>query len=408
VGVLGACASSGSADGNSTRRAPAGTVLFTPDLSGVDPRFLPELERVGALISDGNYAAAGRVLDGVLARDPGGAALEAARSYQRMLDLDPSYLPALQALARAVDSGADREARAILDRMALRQPTGRVLELANAYRRILDGRAVVAGLRLSLECRPEPAESLPKNAPPGARFSRLFLVVESGLRDTVELETGPATLFVTRSVVVPSGLERDAIETRTFDDLRRITVEPGGTAEISLALFFVSAGEGELASRMRFEFEMRSGSARILPGGDRVAAREVPVMRLRVADAEETALPSDLATEPSSRPEDLVALATGASTIDVAAALRIAVRIGPVERERALDLLAPVVRDLPTDAVRALVPALRWIAVTSEPGGSPEAWRAWLRARDHRKAEERPNLLLPRSRPEGAPTEAPQ
>jgi hypothetical protein len=234
------------------------------------------------------------------------------------------------------------------------------------------------------------------------------LVVESGLRDTVELETGPATLFVTRSVVVPSGLERDAIETRTFDDLRRITVEPGGTAEISLALFFVSTGEGELASRMRFEFEMRSGSARILPGGDRVAAREVPVMRLRVADAEETALPSDLATEPSSRPEDLVALATGASTIDVAAALRIAVRIGPVERERALDLLAPVVRDLPTDAVRALVPALRWIAVTSEPGGSPEAWRAWLRARDHRKAEERPNLLLPRSRPEGAPTEAPQ
>jgi hypothetical protein len=79
-----------------------------------------------------------------------------------------------------------------------------------------------------------------------------------------------------------------------------------------------------------------------------------------------------------------------------------------VERERALDLLAPVVRDLPTDAVRALVPALRWIAVTSEPGGSPEAWRAWLRARDRRKAEERPNLLLPRLPAEGAPTEAPE
>jgi hypothetical protein len=182
-----------------------------------------------------------------------------------------------------------------------------VLEIARAYRRILDGRAVVASLRLGLECRPEDAQDLPQDAPPGARFARLFLVARSSLQEAVSLETGPATLFVTRSVVGRTGIERDAVETRTFDNLRRFEVGPGAPAEASLARFFVSAAEGEIASRMRFELELRSGSAWILTkeeaaaratdgaksGGSKAGAapsgREVPVMRMRVADAEQTA-----------------------------------------------------------------------------------------------------------------------
>lgn len=393
-GSVAGCASTrgleASEDGSS-----AGSVLLSPSLAGVDPRFLPELERIESLIAAGNHVAARGMLDALLARANGGPdglagrSLEIARDFERFLDLDPSYLPSLQALAQAVDSGQDREAAAILRRIEMRQPRGQVLEIVEAYRRILDGRAVVAGLRLRLECRVEPAEELPADAPEGTRFARLFLVAESAIAEKVLLETGPATLFVTRSVVGVNGIERDAVETRAFDSLRRLEIGPEAPAEVSLARFFVSAAPGELASRIRFELDVRSGSARILD-------REVPVMRLRVADAEETVLAPELRELPAAAPEDLVALVSESAQVDLASALAIAVRIQPDDRERTLDLITPRIDHATEDAVRALVPSLRWIAVTSEPGGWPAAWRAWLRDRERRMSGERPNLLLPR------------
>ena len=390
-------------------------MLLAPSFAGVDARLLPEFERIQGLVTQGQYAAARSALDQLRARESkglSGPALEVVLAYERLLDVDPSFLPSLQALASAVESGADREADAILRRIELRQPRGSVLEIARAYRRILDGRAVVSSLRLRLECRPVPVEEIPEGAPEGAQFARLFLVAVSGLQEIVSLEPGPATLFVTRSVVGRTGIERDAIETRTFENLRRLEVGPEEPAEVSLARFFVSAAEGEMASRMRFELDLRSGSARILSAeeaasrgqasskaGSDPRGREVPVMRLRVADAEVTAYEPALRELPAGAPEEFLALASAAGRIDLAAALRVAVRIPPKERERTLDLLAPEIEALPEEAVRALVPSLRWVAVTSEPGGGVAAWRAWFVERERKKAGERPNLILPRKAP---------
>ncbi|MFN0009163.1 MAG: hypothetical protein ACKVXR_14765, partial [Planctomycetota bacterium] len=398
LGLGTGCAANRGQEAPGEERSSAGAVLLAPSLAGVDPRFLPELERVEGLISAGNHLAARGVLDALLARtgeDLTGRSLEVARAFERLLDLDPTYLPSLQALAQAVESGADREAAGILRRIELRQPRGQVLEIVRAYRRILDGRAVVASLRLRLECRLEPAEDLPADAPEGARFARLFLVGESDLQETVLLDPGPATLFVTRSVVSRSGVERDAVETRAFESLRRLDIGPEAPAEVSLARFFVSAAPGELASRIRFELDLRSGSARILPAeaGSAGGGREVPVMRLRVADAEETAFASEVRDLPAAAPEDLLALVSQSATVDRASALEIAVRIRPEDRERTLDLMTPRVEAATEDSVRALVPSLRWIAVTSEPGGGPAAWRAWLAERERKRAGGRPNLL---------------
>src|SRR5439155_13790493 len=102
----------------------------------------------------------------VLSRSPRGRALDAARRLDRILDLDPSFLPALQALQRAVESGDDAEGEAVLDRLMLRHPRGQVLDLAQAFRRILDGRAAVAGLSLRLECRPATPPKPLAGAPP--------------------------------------------------------------------------------------------------------------------------------------------------------------------------------------------------------------------------------------------------
>ncbi len=350
------------------------------------------------MIASRSYTAARAALDRVLAREPGGPTLEVARSLERIIDLDPTLLPALQALERAVDAGADREAAAILARLMLRRPRGRLLEIAQAYRRILDGRALVSSLRLRLECRPEIVAKPSPDAPPGARFTRLFLVAESAIEAQVDIEPGPATLLVTRSIVDRRGVEQDAVETRTFAKLRRLHVERGKPTETPLALFFLASSPGALAVRLRFEIDLRSGTAQIPAPGPGGKARELPAMRLRAAAAEETALEASLASMPAAAPEDLAALISGASPVELRGALAIAVRIAPGERARALDLLAPLVDTAPESAVQAFVPALRWIALTSEPGGDAQAWRAWLGARSDRKAGERPRLLLPPAR----------
>jgi len=59
-------------------------------------------------------------------------------------------VPALELIVRAVEDREDRVARAALDRLLARNPTGRALELAGAMERILDGRAVADRLSLGL------------------------------------------------------------------------------------------------------------------------------------------------------------------------------------------------------------------------------------------------------------------
>src|SRR5207249_2425297 len=130
----------------------------------------------------------------------------------------------------------------------------------------------------------------------------------------------------------------------------------------------------------------RSGAARSGKGGDaaRGRARELPAMRLRVQSVEDVALAPALASLPPAAPEDLAALARDPAPFAPRAALEIAARIPPEARARALELLWPLVSEVPESVVASLVPALRWIALTSEPGSDPDAWRAWLRARAER------------------------
>jgi hypothetical protein len=379
--------------------APA-VLLDSPSLEGVDPAFLPDLRQVQSLMAEGNFLGARAALDRVLARRPEGRTLEVARRFSDVLDLDPGALPALQALKVSVDRGADVEARAILDRLMLRRPRGKLLDLLEAYRRILDGRAVVSGVALRLELRPAteaPSKKVAASMPKDARLFHLFLVGESRKGISAELEPGPATLVVTRSSVDRRGLEEDAVETHTFSDLKALRIEPSKPAEVSLAGFFLAPPDKGLAERLRFEIDLRSGRAKI--GGAAKNARELPAMHLVAVAAEETALDPSLAALPATKPEEFAAHIEGKAAIDRVAALSIALRIPPADRAQALDLITPIADSAPVGVLDALAPSLRWIAVTSEPGGDGLAWRAWLRARGERKPSERPRLVLPEPKP---------
>ncbi len=324
--------------------------------------------------------------------------------------VDPAFQPAIQALQRSLDSGADLEARAILDRLMLRRPRGRLLETLEAYRKIIDGRAVVSGLALRLELRPvteTPPKTVAESMPKDARLAHLFLVAESRPRGgtvdeggAIDLEPGPATLFVTRSTVDRRGLEQDAVETHTFADLKSLRIEPGKPGEVSLARFFVAPAADELAARMRFEIDLRSGHARVGTAGSK-SVRELPAMRLAVAEAEESALAPAIAGLPAATPEELAAAVEGKTVLDPVAVLSIALRIPPADRARALDLLTPISETVPVSVLQSLVPALRWIAVTAAPGGDGLAWRAWLQSRgEKKKPANRERLVLPPSQPE--------
>jgi hypothetical protein len=402
--AVAACSSTKAGGAPSASLAQGPVALDLPGLEGVDPQVAGELRAVEDLTAQQNYVAARSLLDRVLARPLDAKSRDVARRIGELLDLDPSLVPSLAMLEQAVRAGDDREARAILDRIAVRQPRGRVRELVEGYRRILDGRALVGGLRLALEFRPEALPSgaagkaIAKEAPPNARFARLYFVARSEFSEKVELDPGPATLVVTRAVVGSNGLQQDATETRAVTSIRGLSVEKGSPAEVPLGYFYAVPPESGFATRLRFELELRSGDVRI-PGAAKDAPRALPAMRLLVAPAEERALETTLDALGPAAPDDLAALVRDATSLDAIAALKVALRIPPEARAATLDALAPLVADAPIDVVRSLVPSLRWIALTGDPGSDPSAWRAWLRERATRKRVERPNLVLPESRP---------
>jgi len=385
---------------------PAPVVLDLPGLEGVDPSVAGELRSVENLISEGSYVAARSLLDRVLARPLDAKTLEVAQRLERIVDLDPSFLPSLSMLERAVQAGDDREARAILDHIAMRRPRGRIADLVEGYRRILDGREIVGSVRLALEFRPEalPSDAAGKamasQAPKDARFARLYLVARTQLSRAIELEPGPGTLVVTRTVVGSNGLQQDQTDTRTWTSIRGLRIEAAHPAEVPLGFFFAVPPETGFATRLRFDLELRSGDVRLADAGSSTA-KPLPAMRLRVEPAEERALATSLESLGAAAPEELAALAKSSTSLDPIVALKVALRIPPEARARTLDLLAPLVEATPIDVVRALVPSLRWIALTGDPGSDPSAWRAWLREREARKKPERQDLVLPEFRPEG-------
>jgi hypothetical protein len=346
----------------------------------------------------------------------------------------PEFMPAFAELERAVASGDDLTARRILMGIYSRAPQGRALSLAEAFERVLAGRAAVAELHLKLVARPESdppggavnAPSGAANAPSGAAsasngapsapgaatdaalqpaprvVARLVLVAENSSDVPIELRPGPATLTTTKTSVAPVpvpriesaslGSQEERSETHPYTELKSLRADPGHSVEIELARFFIDVPENLLAVRLSFELELRSGV--IVRDG-----RELPAMNVAVRGDEVTCWIHLRHPEWKATPESLEEFAVGTGTTAGDCALEIAVRMPPADRERALDRLASRERDIPRIRLEELVPALRWLTDDSTLGGDPDLWRAFLRARAARIPRERPALELPQAAP---------
>lgn len=296
------------------------------------------------------------------------------------------FLPALEALSASVEEGRDDEARRILRRLAAMAPPEEVVQLMDAFERILDGRAVVARLETALIAQ-EVAER------PGDY--RVFLAITANEPEDVVFGPAGARLVVTYTSVDPVGSEQRAVQHTTIEGVADLTLAPGDESTLPLIEVTAPAPTGMLALDANFRLEFLAGEVRT--GGRALPVNEFPspsVSVVRLAGYLPTAaLP----------PEELVRYVE-AGDVKPPALLERAVRIPPELREETLDALEPLVERLPTPELGELVPALRWLSGTSAPGGDPGAWRAWMADRRRRgevAAESNPPagaLDLPRTR----------
>lgn len=383
----------------------------------------------------------------------------------------PEFLPAFNELQRALAAGDDAVASRILRGIQARAPTGAALSLAQAFERVLAGREAVSELRLTLVARREtpanvtPASTTGSNATPSGKAisnstdvdttsasttsadattsnpatakgasssaaaqnaaspnaaqsdatptkrtsdgdaalpprmeARLVLVVENTSALPIELRPGPAALRVTKTTVgrlrmvqvgePMLGGEQQSSETHPFTELRDLRLDASGSLEVELARFFIDVPDDDVAVRLRFDLELRSGS--IVRDG-----RELPAMNVPVKSCEETRWAALRHPEWKGTPEALAQYVFRAAPISADCALEIAVRIPAADRQRALDEIAGREGELSELHLTELGPALRWLTQDPTLGGDPDLWRVWLRARAATKAKERPRLELP-------------
>lgn len=316
------------------------------------------------------------------------AALQDTRGSGRALsigDAEERFQPALEALRAAVDAGNEREARAVLERLYLAEPTGTALDIARAYEKILDGRAVVASLALTLEAAFERDAN-------GAGTIVVWLSAATSASRPVDVAPGPCTLHVTQTAVDAAGDETKSLETITIASPIRVLVSNGAPVRIPLAHMPFGARKGALASRATFDLEARAGSVT-------VDERELPAQRFQVASSEVVLLASELAGLELTR-SGALAEHVADGKCDPRAALSIAVRMPRTERAAALDALAGEVEALPTPALERLAPALRWLVPEENLGRDARTWRSFLRKRAEARSK-RPELLLPRQKDAG-------
>jgi hypothetical protein len=169
--------------------------------------------------------------------------------------LDPAFEPALAALAQAVAAHEDELAQRILSGLLARQPRGAALEQALGWQRVLRGRALQRQLDCTLEARALP------DAPVPGLHCELVLVLRSRAPEPLELELPPAELACYSLALNEAGFEARAKETRATPGVRQ-RLEPGARAEFALARYALPVGNA-IGLRAHWRLEPRAGTVRL-------------------------------------------------------------------------------------------------------------------------------------------------
>lgn len=279
--------------------------------------------------------------------------------------LPEELVPAFEALRVAIEEGEDETARRVLRRLLARAPEGPARELAEAFERVLDGRERCRWIEGALQ-----AIEQPEVGP--ARY-RLEVELTNHGPEVLTLRCGGGELVVRQVAVDEAGFDRRGALRNGVELPEVLVLEPGEPWRLELASLDLEPPGGVLAFSSVLRLELLPGEFLEADG------RYLPAQDLATPPLELVRLAGFLPTEPVP-PAELARYVRGAR-LQTPALLERTVRIVPEDRDEALDLLTPLMRDLPRVEQERLVPALRWLAGTPRPGGSPESWLSWLDAR---------------------------
>lgn len=303
----------------------------------------------------------------------GGSAEDQAAALQAAVrdSVPVELMPAFEAVVQALEDGEELIARGALSRVFASQPEGRALELALAFERILDGRALAESLSLRLQAEEISASPLQL---------RVSLLASHRGDETVTLRASGARVHELLVVVDPDGREARSSHREGVEFPAELVLPAGEELALELAVLELPTPPGLLALSAQLRLEVLPGELITAEG------RSLPAQELPVEELELVRLASFLATstvEPQAV-ADYVAL----GKIYVPALMERVVRVAPGRRGEALDALTPLVERMSLVELELLVPGLRWLARTMRPGGSPEAWRTWMARRAQHSVSE--------------------
>ena len=287
--------------------------------------------------------------------------------------LDERLQPYFTELKAALDEGADDVARAILQRLRPRCQDPLSLKMADAYERILEGRAIR-----------DSTDALLLIEEAGAGFEIRLRLKQDDYQDLL-LSPAYARVEWAAQSVDTLGRQSTQVGGRVLGLSGDWDLPAGETLEVVLGVDSPRIGEGALAVRVEWKVSLGAGSATV--GGARF-----PLQGLRVKDGVIVRLSKELSTD-TVEPAELFRYALGGS-VKTPALLERAVRIHPSQYQEALDLLAEMEPRFSPSALSALSPVMAWLTGSSGLSARGEDWRSWLQQRLILK-EQGGNLDLP-------------
>jgi len=278
--------------------------------------------------------------------------------------VEPRFQRAFLGLERALDGDENRSARRILAGILARNPEGKSLELAQAYGRVLDGRALGEQVEFLLEGELIEAE---EDAESGDLY-RMALYCTNHSEFSVQLLMPPPTLERLDHRLYLSGSDSRAVENRVVDGLEGLSLEAGESIRIDLGEFDAGLANA-IARRDRWRLESLSGE--VLADGVRL-----PLRAPEVATYEQVFLATYL---PDAQVEPEVLLEyIERSSFTMPGLLERCIRIDPARWTETLRRLAPLVQSMDDERLAYIAPALRWLSRSARLGGDPRTWRAAL------------------------------
>jgi len=315
-----------------------------------------------------SYAAAFEALKEALEEDDLLLARSTARQLQGRLSREmESAIPLSEARVRTDDVAA----LTLSGNLPSRESVEAALGAVERFEEIIRGRERLRAVTLGIELRRLPGEELVE----------AWLTGESGWPEPLIIRPFAASILIGRLHVDKGGFEVNRSETVVLEDGVELAVAADGTASMRLVELPIQVPVGAMATRMTVTLVCTGGE--VEQAGERFPARDIAV---REAERTDIAgwIPTGLV-----EPQRLVQLVEqGRGNTDVL--LECAIRIAPSRREEALDGLGRAIQTLPREAVRPVVPAIRWLMGVSgiDGFGRDEAdWKQLLAERHERRLE---------------------